>query len=101
MPNVAAAAARATTVAIRMVRRLPCISPRGGRPRIAPLYRLCAERGLCDLAQRVARECIEVAHLAWALVRRQEARDVIRELALPRLGEAVLDDHPRDDPLAE
>ena len=59
-----------------------------------------AEGRLGDLAHRVARERVEVADLARALVRGQQPRDVVGELALAR-PLVALDDDPGDDPLAE
>src|SRR5439155_2086023 len=71
-----------------------------GSPPRWPAARSGVERLLEHLAHGVARERVEVAHDARALVGRQLAGDVVGELA-PGGPASRGGDDPRDDPLAE
>src|SRR4051812_48814171 len=98
IPIAASIATRATSAPIMNVGR--ACTPKGGRPERTALDRSGTQPRLGDLAHRVARQRVQIAHLARALVRREQPGDVVGELALGRWC-GPLHHHPRDDALAE
>src|SRR3954452_20237465 len=94
MPTLAASATSATArpmISVRLRCMFPGWSARGARS--------LSEGRLGDLAHRVARQLVEEAHLARALVGRELAGDVVDQRLL--VGRVVLRYHPGDDLLAE